>query len=281
MSKPQLNKTYSTFSQNEPINRAAQIRRDTDTIKTPKVTIYDIDFAIMDYLRTIIRPQIIENNTVIDVPIIYANGEKWDQIQSKGYMYDRGAKIMTPIIALRRSDITERDNLKLLAVNRNPATNFSDQRAGGNNMVLENKFSQINAYDRFSVMQGTRRKRELYVAPLPEFIDVSYDLIVWTEYQEQLNSIVEHLVPLSGFAWGTTFKFPTSISNVTFETINAIGEDRLIRATLPLLTKGVLLAEYELRISNIQKQYSVKKITFGNETTTFNVNTNTPPPGGY
>jgi hypothetical protein len=281
MSKPELNKTYSSFSLNDTVNRAAQIRRDNDTIKTPKVTIYDIDFAIMDYLRTVVRPQIIENNSVIDVPAMYANGEKWEQIQSKGYMHDRSAKIMTPVIALRRSDITERDMLRLLAVNRNPIANFSDARAGGNNMVFENKFSKNNTYDRFSVTQGARPKRELYVAPLPEFVDVTYDLIVWTEYQEQLNSIIEHLMPLSGFAWGTTWKFPTTITNATFETVNAIGEDRIIRATLPLLTKGVLLAEHELRISNVQKQYSVKKISFGNETSVFNVNTNTPPPGGY
>jgi len=42
-----------------------------------------------------------------------------------------------------------------------------------------------------------------------------------------------------------------------------------------------LLMPYELRTSNIQKKYSVKRITFSNETSAFNVNVQDDPPGGY
>jgi len=75
MSKSELDKTYSSFSRNPEINRAYQVRRDDDVIKTPKCTIYDVDFALMSYIRDIIKPQIIENESIIDVPIMYANGE--------------------------------------------------------------------------------------------------------------------------------------------------------------------------------------------------------------
>ena len=90
-------------------------------------------------------------------------------------------------------------------------------------------------------------------------------MFIWTDYQEQMNSIIESLIPVSGFAWGTSYKFVTMISSMSSETINAIGEDRLIRTTVSLTTKGVLLAESELRSNNLQKQYSVKRISFGDE----------------
>ena len=61
MAKKEINKTYSTFSNNEIVNRANQIRRDNDTIKTPKCTIEDVDWAIMSYIRDEINPVIIEN----------------------------------------------------------------------------------------------------------------------------------------------------------------------------------------------------------------------------
>jgi hypothetical protein len=269
MSKPKLNKTYNTFARNPELNRAFEVRRDTDNIKTPKCTIYDVDFAMMSYLRDIIKPQVIENNAVIDVPIMYANGEKWAQIQAKGFMYDEKGKIMTPLITLRRSTIAERDTLKTLGVNQNP---------DGNDYIYRNKFTITNQYDRFSVLQGTKPSQEYYVSPVPEFIDASYEMLIWCEYTEQLNSVVEQIMPLNGFAWGTTWKFPVMIQDYSFETINSAGEDRLVRATLPFTTKATLLMPYELRTSNFQKRFSVKKINFKSETESFNVNVSDPPP---
>jgi hypothetical protein len=264
MSKPRLNKTDSTFSNDQRINRADQIRRDNDVVRTPAVTLYDHDFAIIDFMKSVIQPKVIQNNVTIDVPVEYANGEKWAQIQAKGFMLDADAKLLAPIITIRRTDVIERDTLKGLAVNRNPG-----RQNGGwperNSITLENKFSTNNIYDRFSLMQNSRLRRELYVIPVPEFVDISYELLIWTDYQEQMNSIIETLLPLSGFAWGTSYKFVTTITSLTSEAINAIGEDRLIRSTVSLLTKGVLLAESELRSANLQKQFSVKRISFGNE----------------
>ena len=131
MSKINLNKTYSTFSNDEQFNRANEVRRDNDTIKTPACTIYDVDFAIMSYLRDIIKPTIIEDAAVIDVPIIYANGEKWSQIQKLGFMRDVGGKIMAPLMIIKRNNIIERDTLRKLDVNRNPS---------GNAIVMQNAF---------------------------------------------------------------------------------------------------------------------------------------------
>ena len=45
MAKKQLNQSYSSFSRDGVPNRADQVRRDNDIVKTPKVTIEDVDFA--------------------------------------------------------------------------------------------------------------------------------------------------------------------------------------------------------------------------------------------
>jgi len=267
MSKPEIKKTYSTFSRNQELNRSLEIRRDDDTIRTPKCTIYDVDNAIMSYITEIIQPQIIENNNVIPVPVIYANGEKWAQIRERGYMYDQNDKLMTPAIVLKRNSITERDTLKKLDVNWNPET---DNDYARNTLTFENPYSKRNRYDRFSVIQGTRPRRELYVSSIPEYVDVSYDLLLWAEYTEQLNSIVEQIMPNGGFAWGTTWKFATYIQDYTFETMSSPGEDRIVRASLPLTVKATLLMPYELRRSSLQKRYSIKRVVFGSENESFN-----------
>jgi hypothetical protein len=274
MSKPQLNKTYSTFTRNHEVNRSEEIRRDNDTIKTPKCTIYDVDNAIVSYLSDIIQLQIVENDKVIPVPIVFANGEKWAQIRARGFMYDNSDKLMTPIVAVKRNSITERDILKKLDVNWNPETNDDYAR---NTLMFENPYSKRNRYDRFSVLQGTRPRRELYISSVPEFVDVSYDLLLWTEYTEQMNSVVEQLMTFGGYAWGTTWKFVTQIQDYTFENASAPGEDRVVKATIPITVKATLMMPYELRRSTLQKRYSVKRIVFGSENESFNADADYQP----
>jgi len=272
MAKIKLNRTYSSTSDDRSVNRALETRRDNDTIKTPTCNIYDVDYAVISYLRETIHPQVTQDNKVIDVPIMYANGEKWSQVQKHGYMRDTKGKLLTPLMIIKRNNIVERDSMKKLDVNINPA---------GNSLIFKNKYTMQNKYDRFNILRDKKPAGEYYISAIPEYIDVTYDLLIWTEYTEQLNSIVEQIMPTGGFAWGTTWKFATYIGDFSFETMNNTGEDRIIRATIPLTTKATLLFESELRASSFRKSYSVKKINFKTETQTFNVDTENPPPGGY
>ena len=273
MAKKELRKSISAFS-NDPINhRVDQIRRDDDTVKTPKITIEDIDFAMISYIRDVIKPVVVENESVIDVPVMYANGETFAQIQTKGFMRDAKGKIMTPLISITRSSIAERDP-RTLGVNQNP---------DGNGFVYRTKYNNINKYDRFSLQQNKTPVQEYYIVPVPEFLDVSYEIVLWTTYTTQLNSLIEQIMPLNGFAWGTTYKFPVYISDYSFETTNTGTDDRIVRARIPFIAKGTLLMPFELKTSNVQKQFSLKRITFSNErqTDNFNADIDNPPTGGY
>jgi len=107
MAKTQLNKTFNTHNNDVVPNRAEQIRRDNDVVKTPAVTIFDCDNAILSYLQEIVKPTLIENSKIIDVPILFASGEKWAQVQSRGFMRDEKGKLMTPLISIRRSSVTD------------------------------------------------------------------------------------------------------------------------------------------------------------------------------
>ena len=261
----ELDRSYSSFSNDQKVNRAEQVRRDDDTIKTQACTIYDHDFAILSYLRDTVLPKVVENDAVIDVPILYANGEKWSQIQAHGYMRDSKGKTMTPLIMIRRNSITERDALKKLDANINPP---------GNAMIFQSKYSNRHRYDRFSATSNSKPNKEYYVSAIPEYVDISYDIYIWTSLQEQMNQIVEQIMPLGGFAWGTTWKFPCFINDYSFDLSNDTGTDRIVRATLPVTMKGTILSATELYRSTVQKQFGIKQVKLGE--TQF-----TAPPGGF
>lgn len=270
--KPSFNRTDSTFSRNPETLREFEVRRDNDIIRTPKVQIVDVDYAILDYIRSVIRPRIIENNREIEVPVMFANGETWAQIQSKGFMYDLKGKIMTPVISLRRTDMSARTDFISLGVNRD---------VSGFELVHKNSFTVANRYDRFSVLQNTKPREEYYVSPIPEYYEISYEMLMWTEYTEQMNNIIEQIMPTAGFAYGTTFKFSTLFTEFSFETVNATGEDRLVRSSTTLRVKANMLSEFELYRSNLEKRLSVKTIRFKNETTSDNSDVDNAPPGGF
>ena len=256
--KPELKKTYSSYSENAQINRAHETRRDNDTIRTPEITLYDVDYAILDYMRKVIQPQVVENGVRVPVPVNFAHGEKWAQIQKKGYMFDKNEKILTPLISLRRTSLSERDALKKLDVNLGGSL-----PGEGAHLLHRNNYTQENAYDRYALVTNQKRKREYFISPVPEYVDMSYEMFIWTEYQDQMNEIVEQIMPTGGFAWGTTYKFITYLSDYAFDTVNSVGDERVVRTTVNMTVKGTLLSPYELRRSNLEKRISVKKVTIG------------------
>jgi hypothetical protein len=72
-------------------------------------------------------------------------------------------------------------------------------------------------------------------------------------------------MPYSRFAWGNeTNRFPTQIGQFAFETVNTIGEDRLVRANVNLTVQAALLAEQQTRQSTLKKMFSMKKVVFDN-----------------
>jgi glutaredoxin len=120
------------------LNRAIQTRRDDDVIRTPKRTVYDIDYAIKWFIDNEIQPQIKFQQELIKVPVIFANGEKWDNVQRLGYLRDEKGMLQSPLIMLKRNSVQERDAFKTLDVNRPQA---------GNHIVYKSKYNERNRYE--------------------------------------------------------------------------------------------------------------------------------------
>ena len=249
------NKPISSLSPNVTLNRALQTRRDDDIIQSPKRTLYDIDYAIKWFIENDIQPQITADQTLLNIPVIYANGEKWDNVQRLGYLRDEKGMLQSPVIMLKRNSVAERDNVKTLDVNHNPAENVIIYRKG---------YDERNRYnDPMTSLSSPHDVSKIYVTSIPKYVTIEYDMMIWCDFTMQLNDVIEQILPYGRFSWGNeTSKFPTTIGSVSLETINTVGEDRLVRATIPLTVLATLLPESEARISTIKKMYAIKKVVF-------------------
>ena len=237
-------------------NRAYDTRRDTDSFKTPSITLYDIDYAVLYFLKEKINFQIEENGRMITVPVMYAGGETWSQIQRHGYLRDKTRKILTPIIVLRRSGLLEDDRFSQLDV-RGPLQSKA--------MILRPNRQVDDPYDQYQETDNSTNNFEFYATVLPTMVKVTYDVFIWTELQTQLNSIVEKIIPQNRLSWGDSYQFTTKFGDVAFETLNDTGNDRIIRASLQLEVDGRLRESYELFESDVIKAHSIKRLVFENE----------------
>lgn len=233
------------------------MRRDNDTVKVSKIGLYDIDYAIFYHLQNNWKPQVIENDVAVQVPVIFANGEKWSQIRAQGYLRDNDKKVQSPLIVIKRGDITQDERL-----------NFHPGQVWGGNSTIYPNLKVIPyrttgmQYDKVAGQYLTKESVEYYIMDVPEYVRVTYDLIFWTDLQEQMNVLLQGLIPMSNHMWGDFYKFRTTIQSMTPDNVNVPGEDRLIKTNISLQVDGYLRNEFEYQQSKIQKAYSVKKVRF-------------------
>ena len=266
--KPPLRRTRDTFiddinsEQNQRADlgkgRHLHIRRDKDKTRSLGISLYDIDFAIKSHIDDKIQLRFDENGDSIFVPTIYANSEKWASIQKDGFLKDKKGKTIVPLITFRRSSVTLKPEMK-----RNKVMN-SNQVAY---VLQKQKYNKHTPYDLWSTQFDKRTAYEYFMTPVPDYVDCTYDFIVWCEYQNQLNYIVEQFVYFGGQSFGEKnfFKFATNVDSFTMEDSNTTGQDRVVRASFQLMVHGYLLPKDVSTETTTKRLITANKITFTSE----------------
>jgi hypothetical protein len=243
------------------LNRGYLYSRSKEDMKTPSVTLMDMDSAIMFYFENVIKPSVKDNGENVKVPTMYASPERWKAIKRDGFMRDKKRQVITPVIAYRRTSI-EKDEM------------IPQDKLDANNPHLfytfEKKFTQENRYDNMSTQIGLLPQREYYNVALPDYVTLTYDFIIWTSYIEQMNKIVERITYSDGAYWGDPDKlrFRSRVDSFTDAT-EVSDVERLVRTNFSVTLRGYLLPEgnFDHR-STTQKFLSPKKVIFGAEADT-------------
>ena len=143
-------------SQRKVRNRGRDRSRNDDNVKNLSVGLMDIDATIMYYFNNVIKPEVVENDEIVKVPIMYANPERWSLVQKRGFLYDNKKQLIIPLIAFKRTSIEKDDMLSVDKLDpKNPQLQYTFQK----------QYSDKNRYDKFSVQQGLTPTKELYAVP--------------------------------------------------------------------------------------------------------------------
>jgi hypothetical protein len=110
-------------------------------------------------------------------------------------------------------------------------------------------------------------QKEIYITLIPEYYYVYYDLNIWTDFNEQLNKVIEQFIPVNNFVWGNDYQFVTHIEDFTFSAVNISKQERIVKASTRLRVLATLMPAFVERKSSIQKALSIKKVTMSERLT--------------
>ena len=262
--RKKLSNTQYEISQGQEqsaFGRQNDIRRDDDKYNDLKIGLYDLDYCIKWYFENTIKPRVDDFGRNYEVPIMYGSPEKWKNIQKDGYLRDSGGRVMKPVIAYRRTSIAK-NRLLGNKIDANYPQLYRSQ---------EFKYNKQNRYDQFSVITNMQPQRSFINTVIPEYIDLTYEVIIWSDFIEHMNSLVESVVYSEGSYWGEPerFKFRTKIDDFQNATDLPADADRMIKTTFTLTLFGYIVPD--ALVKHLSKHLSEKTLSVQQLNTEFNV----------
>jgi hypothetical protein len=238
--------------QNKETNRAKQLPIDKKYQKG--VNLIDIDTTIAEYMSSVVVPDVEENGRKVKVPLLYGNAERWKNARKDGYLKDVRGRIQIPMIMFKRNSIQRDESLP----------HFKSAAL----MQSFQQYSAKNKYERFSLQNSVKPVMELYNVVVPDYVTVTYEVMIWTSFTEHMNQIVEAFQFATDRYWGTEekYKFRTRIDSFDNQQEVGAGSERIIRTTFTMSVNAYLLPEKYNELPVVKKENSKKRVVFGVET---------------
>ena len=229
-----------------------------DDTKRFTVGLRDIDETIIYYFNNVIKPSVIQNGSKLNVPILYGSPERWKAVQKDGFYRDKNGKIQAPLIMFKRDSVDKNRSLGNKVDPSNPI----------NVGIFKKSFSKKNVYDRFSLVNNRNPIDEYYGIIVPEYVTLTYSCMIFTDYIEQMNKIIEAINYASDGYWGDPerFSFRAKIDSYTTTTELAQGQDRAAKTNFTLTMNGHIVPDsINAQLAGMNKYYSKSSVTFGME----------------
>lgn len=229
--------------------------------KPLSITLEKINEIIMEYLVNTVAPSIEVNGELRVVPVLYGHGERWAQVQKEGVVRDpENQKLLSPLIMINRSNVSQGQIV-------NPMNKYMYT-------TLQSGWNHRNAYDKFAVQNGIIPSKQLQNVVIPDYIDLQYEILLWTEYQVQMDRLIEQLYAVKHEFWGNRNNFKFRVKFDEFErqggnSFSVKGEspavgDRVVRSQFNMIVSAYLIPESIIRnfkhMSVNQTAFTAKKI---------------------
>jgi len=239
---------------NFPKNRATQYKK--ESIEQGKgVKLFDVDLAMAEHMIDTVLPTVEIFQEKQKIPVVYGNPERWKSVQKDGFLRDRNGMLQIPLVMFKRNSIERNDSL----------SNTMNRHVSYPSI---SRYSKKHRYDKFSAMTGTEKPVEIYDVVMPDYVTLTYEVLIWTDFTEHMNKIVEAFQYATDEYWGdkSGFKFKVKIDSFDNTTEISEGSQRIVRTNFTMAVNAYLLPEQFDNESTHKKSITPKKVVWGLET---------------
>jgi hypothetical protein len=233
-----------------------------DQIEFKASTLETIDTGLYEWTNDILNLHTKTNKGVYKVPVLWLGSERVWQVKNDQRIRDKVGKLILPLITINRDTITKDPSFKGAFqanlteeldykggthavdsnINQDKTQNFQNTRATS---ITENKQQTGKLDDNNEVIYNT------YNAPIPVYVNITYTIVLRTEYQQQMNDLLQPFITKTGQINSFIFtkdkhRYEAFIQQDFSANNNAknLGEDeRMFESTINIKVLGYLVGE--------------------------------------
>lgn len=156
----------------------------------PTVTLEDVDQSLFDYFQKKLLLTVDSPVGRKKVPILLATGERFALIRERKGIRDENKVLILPLITIQRLDV-DRTLGFIGPTLETPSITISRSLHGKTNF-LQNLITQ-RIKNGFPQPKENKIIYEILTIPFPDICTVYYQIMIWTQFQTQMNEILEKI----------------------------------------------------------------------------------------
>jgi len=230
-------------------------------------TLETIDYSIYDYMHEDLNFHVTTNKGFEKVPVIWVASERAFQIKSKKELGDDEGTIILPMITIERTSVVK--DLTTRGAYYGDQFINKDEKGGGlviGRRIQQKKTSEFNNADQNRkyptsdpatgpkfIRRSDNRKVVYETISIPPivYVDVTYKIVLRTEYQQQMNELVQVFATRPGTINSLLFKRDNhryeAFVQGNFSQANNIAsmddEERRFETSIDIKVLGYLIGE--------------------------------------
>lgn len=181
----------------------------TDRPEYQNITIEDVDQALYDHFDRVVDAHVRHpTDDLRKVPVMFASGERWVTGRDQRGIRDKNGVLILPVMSLRRTSIEQNTTMSALGTETEKIT--VARRVDGKTGIVQNAISSRSLPNRKT---DGAVVYEVTTIPFPDRSIAFYELVVQTQYQTQMNEILEKI--FANFSLQKSMVFPVRSSKGT------------------------------------------------------------------
>ena len=228
-----------------------------------KSDLEDIDFAVYNFLDESMAVSVKTNKGFKKVPVIWSGSERSQNIKTPNIERDSLGQIILPVISVERTSIKKDPTKNIIPyASVDPVGDLKGGYLTVNRVIQQDKTRNfLNADslrrrrdENYPLNRFNKNNKVVYetlTIPIPIYVEVTYNMVMRTEYQEQMNDLLTPYIRITnghqrvilehnnnqyeGFISGD-YNIANNISNYT-------NAERKYETTLSMTVVGYLIGD--------------------------------------